>query len=227
MERVFPKGVGVFGRTAPLVAIGLAALLACAGSATSSRHALPVPDLFVMNADGSGEVQHHQQLQLGGRSRLVARRPKDRLLRDQQIVVANADGSNPRVLQGGYNPAWSPNGKKIAFSAGHGNSQYTDSVDIYVMNADGSGTVNLTRGSPAFESQPSWSPDGKRIAYTGDPGGGDDFEICVMRANGTGRRMLTDNRQYDSSPAWSPNGATIAFARVYRASAERLRRTSS
>src|SRR5215217_15334 len=60
---------------------------------------------------------------------------------------------------------------KIAFeSVRHGNN-----TDIYTMNADGTGLLNLTEDNPDFVWFPAWSPDGRKIAYSGIHHG--DFEI--------------------------------------------------
>ena len=94
-----------------------------------------------MNADGSGQ----RKLTRTGRlavSFLVARRAEDRLRRRrhgcQQVYVVNADGSGQRRLtrRSGGAPAWSPDGRTIAFVSDAG---------IYVMNADGSEHRGLTR----------------------------------------------------------------------------------
>jgi TolB protein len=62
----------------------------------------------------------------------------------------NVDGSEARMLaQDGAQPYWSPDGRKIAFAK---------QSDIYIMNADGSGQRNLTRGAGRRESSPVWSP---------------------------------------------------------------------
>jgi Tol biopolymer transport system component len=99
--------------------------------------------------------------------------------------------------KGGY--AWSPDGKKIAFS-----SDRDGNIEIYVMNTDGSNQVNLTN-SPEDEWSPAWSPDGKIIAF------GRDNELYVMNTDGSNQVNLTNSPEDEWSPAWSPNGKKIAF----------------
>src|SRR5450432_903329 len=82
------------------------------------------------------------------------------------LAVVNPDGSSlaqlPRPET--FEPAWSPDGSRIAFSAGDATS---DRYDIFVMNADGSDPVDLAvlSGNQQF---PAWSPDGREIAFTTD-----------------------------------------------------------
>ena len=87
-------------------------------------------------------------------------------------------------------------GARIAFV-----SDRDGDSDIYVMNADGSGVVRLTKDS-AEDWLPAWSPDGGRVAFASDRDG--DFEIYVMNADGSGVVQLTDNSDHDLMPAWSP-----------------------
>lgn len=62
-------------------------------------------------------------------------------------------------------PAFSPDGKKIVYvSEGDGNPE------IYLMNADGSGALRLTR-DPGIDTFPRWSPDGRKIIFISDRGG--------------------------------------------------------
>jgi Tol biopolymer transport system component len=125
------------------------------------------------------------------------------------LWVMNDDGSEERQLAGGtssFNPAWSPDGQKIAFQTQRGR-QY----EVYLTNADGTGKRNLTRNR-ASDGVPSWSPDGRLIAfYRWDaPGSGD---LYVMNADGSGQRLLAPN-VWGYSASWSPDGRKIAFERA-------------
>ncbi len=81
------------------------------------------------------------------------------------IFIMRADGSHIKQLAGSrrksaIQPAFSPNGKKVAYTDGDPNDFY----DIYVMRADGSHKKRLTKW-PYSDDSPSWSPSGKRIIF--------------------------------------------------------------
>ena len=118
--------------------------------------------------------------------------------------------------------SWSPDGQKIVWTAHDVGDDplVIPSQEIYVMNADGSGRVNLTNSVGVEERGPAWSPDGMRIAYmcrVGKPAtstGPPTFEICVMNADGSDPIRLTSNTLPDGTPTWSPDGTRILFSRA-------------
>ena len=113
------------------------------------------------------------------------------------------------------NPAWSPDGRKIAFVSDRDGAE-----DIYVMDAaHGSDVERLTyfgaededRSGIRFDGgSPVWSPDGQRIAFAWDRREG-NLDIYVMAADGSNVERLTDSDALDGPPVWSPDGRRIAF----------------
>jgi TolB protein len=136
------------------------------------------------------------------------------------LYVMNADGSNSRLVTDkvmeAAAPAWSPDGGKIAFTAGisGGFGMTRPSVDIYLVNIDGSGLTELTRDSGA-NSSPSWSPDGKQIVFTSTRDSDGKPRIWVMNADGSNQTLQPNNRDntgiQGGQPVWSPDGAKILF----------------
>jgi Tol biopolymer transport system component len=126
------------------------------------------------------------------------------------LFAINPDGSGAVDLTpSGYTDirsfAWSPNGRRIAFSA----IQSGDSdPELFVMNAAGGGVRRLTDNHLA-DFQPSWSPDGRRIAFTSIRTG--LSQIFRMRADGSAQRRLTNALGNCDWPAWSPRADLIAF----------------
>ncbi len=108
-------------------------------------------------------------------------------------------------------PAWSPDGKKIAFASGRGGN-----VDIWVMRMDET-KVNLTN-RPAYDGFPVWSPDGRKIVFASIREGERHPHIYVMDADGSNVKRLTNPEDagpagYSPEAAWSPDGDEIAFVR--------------
>jgi len=100
-------------------------------------------------------------------------------------------------------PAWSPDGKWIAYtSTRHGNQE------LYIATPEGKDEKRLT-SDPATDAHPSWSPDGKRIALATNRWG--DMEIAVLELDSGKLTRLTASRGLDDYPAWSPDGKHIAF----------------
>jgi len=117
--------------------------------------------------------------------------------------LTNTQASNIR-------PAWSPDGKRIAFQSNRDGPYH-----IYVMDADGSNGRQLTSGD-ADDRHPAWSPDGKLIAI--DSGDQVTREIYVVDASSRQRTQITRLGGIASFPSWSPDGKQLSFY-LYQAGA--------
>jgi len=120
----------------------------------------------------------------------------------------HADGTSVRRLTtdaaNDDSPAWSPDGKTIAFVSDRDGGK----LEIFVMAADGSNQRSLTQG-PNGET-PVWSPDGERIAYVG--GTRKTPTIQVMNADGSSSRAVVRDTTYIGGLSWSPDGHKLSFA---------------
>jgi TolB protein len=93
-------------------------------------------------------------------------------------------------------------------------SRQSDGTDqIFSMNADGSGVIQLTHKTAAFKRalSPAWSPDGTQIAFVGTDAQGANGDLFVMDTGGTNIVRLTTDA-LPGSPHWAPDGVRIAFS---------------
>jgi Tol biopolymer transport system component len=135
---------------------------------------------------------------------------------DSYKVQRLAPGGTPVVLNDSLpqqvDPAWSSDGRQVAFSGGV--RQNTEPDDIYVMNTDGSGLRQITSG-PRVDLNPSWSPDGSQIAFADLLG-----SLYIVDVRTLAVTPLTDHGRPgekgegpDQNPDWSPDGSKIVFSR--------------
>jgi len=147
-------------------------------------------DIYVINADGSGRRQVTKDL-------------------DTYPPIPSTD---PPIFHD-TQPAWSPDGSRIVYQcnplnnpldplSGHHN-------DICVINADGTGWVNLT-SDDASDADPEWSPDGLRIAFNSNRSG--SSQVFTMNPDGTSLTEVAGASQGYAGPDWSPDGDQLAFS---------------
>jgi TolB protein len=183
-----------------------------------SRHRGGKIGLFVMAADGTGEKsinagklpQYDACWSSDGTRLAFTHVPQSGTQGNLDVYIAKADGSEPRLFAGDRGklsheeyPAWSPDGKRIAFS-----STFEGNQELYVAEIEGADRRRLTN-DPALDAHPAWSPDSKQIAFATNRWG--DFEIAVMDIEGGNLTRLTESRGLDDYPVFSPDGKRIAF----------------
>ncbi len=195
-------------------------------------------DICVMNADGTGEqvltpdsttpYNSQDQTPTWSHDGKQIAFQSDNGGAERDIYVMNADGTNKKNItssSGGnhVSPAWSPDGTKIAFSSYRGdtydaNGKLTPNSDIYVINADGTGSETRLTDHPMEDFEANWSPDGKQIVFTGHHDQVSqytwDYDVFVMNADGSEETNLTPDPPVDSGEggaAWSPDGKKIVY----------------
>lgn len=170
-------------------------------------------EIYRMNADGTKQVRLTKQaaddygptVSPDGKQIAFCSERGDS---EGDIWVMNVDGSGARRLTDtGVNawPAWSPDGQKIAYE-----SERDGLLQVYVMNADGTGQAKLVGESEDdYGGQPSWSPDGRKLAFEGPAHDDDedDSAIYVAAADGTNATYLAGGWGAE----WSSDGR-IFFA---------------
>lgn len=123
-----------------------------------------------------------------------------------QLIVADADGFNPRTIvssrQPVMAPAWSPDAKQLAYV-----SYETGRPVVYVQDL-ASGSKRAISDPNRSSTSPAWSPDGSRIAYSVSDRG--NYNIVVASSFGGGERQLTNTRGINTEPQWADN-STIVF----------------
>jgi Tol biopolymer transport system component len=143
--------------------------------------------------------------------------PRDRLFKvradgSHLTLIDKGLGCRPSYCPGDYEPAWSPNGKRIAFSRDTGGGVM---VGLFVMRIDGTHTRQVTeKVTPTkYEDHtPQWSPDGNRLAFQRFNKTTGLFAVFTVRLDGTRARRLTPwNLGAGGNPDWSPDGRWILF----------------
>ena len=179
--------------------------------------------IHVINADGSGDRFYYDNgantTGLGwspdGERFVHAYTQCEGIVCHQPVETGPApDGSGSFVPLASdlLEPDWSPDGTRIAlWSSRQG--------EIYTIDPNGTGLVNVTNSPGVSELPASWAPDSSKLVFT-KPDGASWRQIFTMRPDGTAVTQLTSSEQHKANPVWSPDGTRIAFFAVDGPSSE-------
>jgi Tol biopolymer transport system component len=195
----------------------------------------PSFDIFTAKPDGSDVEQlttttgYDAETTISRNGKLVFTSMRDG---DLDIYTMEADGKHVRRLTNelGYDggPFWSPDGKQIVYRAYHPQTEkekadYSSllrqnlirptTLEIWVMNADGSNKRQVTRNGKA-NFAPYFFPDNKRIIFASnmDDPKGRNFDLYKISVDGSGLERITFNETFDGFPMFSPDGKKLVFA---------------
>ncbi|HZI66906.1 MAG TPA: protein kinase [Thermoanaerobaculia bacterium] len=151
---------------------------------------------FVSSQDRGGRIHH--VLAAGTLTAFLGGRGGD------VFVVPALGGAAAKLVENGYFPAWSPDGKKIVFS-----SERAGKWDLWVVSSDGGTPKRLTDDSD-IDYQAAWSPDGKWIAY--GSGTAAHFDLKVVAAEEGAPHRVDSGTSWVLRPAWSADGRSLVYS---------------
>jgi Tol biopolymer transport system component len=138
----------------------------------------------------------------------------DSVTSQMHLWISNINGTNLRKIDtnstADEEPAWSPDGQRIAFASTIGAV-----TNIWTVWADGTHLVQLTSNA-LNNRQPAWSSDGRKIVFVSDRGGSND--LWIMNADGTAPTRITKSPGQENHPSFSPTGDEIVFSETLNGS---------
>ena len=193
-------------------------------------------DIWKVGVDGTGLTRltrtpgYDAEATIARDGRIVFTSTRDG---DMEIYSMNDDGSDVRRLTNAPGPDGGPffsaDGQQIVFRGHHMNkgeewNGYNvllkkglwrpRSLDVYVMNRDGSNMRQVTKDLGGSNWAPFFAPDGKKVIFASNmknPRGG-NFDLYLINVDGTGLEQITFSDTFDGFPMFSPDGKKLIFA---------------
>lgn len=156
-----------------------------------------------INNDGSMLVYDRQSYvtfkQLSGLSFLLGIE-NFLIIEKSEIWIKNLQNGENTLLGTGYQPQFSPDGKKIAYVKYSGDAK---SCNIWVMDIDGSNQVQITDAKKGYAFYPRWSPNGDKLVFQLVKKDKKDSDIYTIDIDGNNLTQLTVNKSHDGTPYWT------------------------
>jgi TolB protein len=125
-----------------------------------------------------------------------------------QLVVADADGMNPRIVMQSneplMSPSWSPDGQNLAYVS------FEDKLPSVYVQFLKTGERRRVSSRAGVNQAPAWSPDGKKLALTLSTRDG-NLDIYTLDLTTQALTRITDDPGIDTEPQWSKDGASLYF----------------
>lgn len=128
--------------------------------------------------------------------------------RRYRLIVADADGNNPRIIMESgeplMSPAWSPDGQSLAYVS------FEDKLPTVYVQTLKTGERHRVSARAGVNQAPAWSPDGKKLALTLSTRDG-NLDIYVLDLATQSLTRVTDDPAIDTEPQWSKDGMSLYF----------------
>jgi Tol biopolymer transport system component/tRNA A-37 threonylcarbamoyl transferase component Bud32 len=121
--------------------------------------------------------------------------------------IDRTTGNQKKIVDNAFNPAYSPDGKQLAFDAA-----WSGSRRIWVSDAEGGNPRQVTSDSTeaVAHAEPTWSPDGKRLVFRRIEKTASDLVTIDLASQQS--RWITHDNVLDMNPAWAPDGRSIYYS---------------
>ena len=125
-----------------------------------------------------------------------------------QLIVADSDGANPRVVMESkeplMSPAWSPDGQSLAYVS------FEERLPTVYVQMLRTGERRRVSARAGVNQAPAWSPDGQKLALTLSTRDG-NLDIYILDLVSQALSRITDDPGIDTEPQWSNDGQSLYF----------------
>lgn len=122
------------------------------------------------------------------------------IIEKSEIWLKNLQSGENTLLGNGYQPQFSPDGKKIAYVKYSGDAK---SCNIWIMDVDGNNQVQVTDAKKGYAFYPRWSPNGEKLVFQLIKKDKKDSDIYTIDIDGNNLTQLTINKSHDGTPYWT------------------------